>query len=102
MLKTTMRKRIALTVVTALTTGVLSVVATAPVANAHGGVVSTSVNNVAPTGTVNNSLFVAERNSTSGAAVTAFGQDFAAPTLARSLGLLAKDTSSGVAQPLQL
>jgi len=100
MLKTTMRKRIALTVVTALTTGVLSVVATAPVANAHGGVVSTAstVNNVAPTGTVNQSLFVAEKLSTSGAAVTAFGQDLTAPTLARSLGLLAKDTSSGVAQ----
>ena len=98
MSKTTMRKRIALTVVTALTTGVLSVVATAPVANAHGGVVSVDVSNAAPTGTANQSMFVAERLSTSGAAVTALGGGVVAPPLARSLGLLAKDTSSGVAQ----
>jgi len=100
MLKKTMRKRIALTVVTALTTGVLSVVATAPVANAHGGVFSTSssVSNVAPTGTPNNSLFVAEKLSTSGQAVVANTVTGAAPVNARSLGGLAKDTSSGVAQ----
>jgi hypothetical protein len=97
MLKTTMRKRIALTVVTALTTGVLSVVATAPVANAHSGVVSTSASNAAPTGTLNNSLFLAEKLSTSGAAVVANTTNLA-PDTARSLGLLAKDTSSGVAQ----
>jgi hypothetical protein len=45
MSKTTLRKRIALTVVTALTTGVLSVVATAPVANAHNYNCSTSATN---------------------------------------------------------
>ena len=98
MLKTTMRKRIALTVVTALTTGVLSVVATAPVANAHGGLVSTSVSNVAPTGTPNSSLFVAEKLSTTGAAIVPNTIIGSAPSTARSLGMLAKDTSSGVAQ----
>jgi hypothetical protein len=96
MSKMTMRKRISLTVVAALTVAGLS--ATAPAANAHGGVVSESVNNAAPTGQVNNSLFVAEKLSTSGAAVSAFGQGATAPTLARSLGLLAKSTTSGVAQ----
>jgi len=94
----TMRKRIALTVVTALTTGVLSVVATAPVANAHGGVVSLDVSNAAPTGTVNGSMFVAEKLSASGAAVVGNGTVTSVQNTARSLGLLAKDTSSGTAQ----
>jgi len=98
MLKTTMRKRIALTVVTALTTGVLSVVATAPVANAHGGLVSTSVSNAAPSGTPNNSLFVAEKLSTTGAAIVGSAAATSHQDTARSLALLAKDTSSGVAQ----
>jgi hypothetical protein len=91
-----MRKRISLTVVAALTVAGLS--ATAPAANAHGGVVSESVSNAAPTGTVNGSLFLAEKLSTSGAAVVGNGTVTTVQNTARSLGLLAKSTSSGVAQ----
>ena len=96
MSKITMRKRISLTVVAALTVAGLS--ATAPAANAHGGVVSVDVSNAAPTGTSNGSLFVAEKLSTSGAAVVPNSSLTLAPTTARSLGLLAKGTASGVAQ----
>ena len=96
MSKITMRKRISLTVVAALTVAGLS--ATAPAANAHGGVVSTAVSNAAPTGTVNNSLFVAEKLSDSGAAVVGSGAVTSHQSTARSLGLLAKSTTSGVAQ----
>ncbi len=91
-----MRKRISLTVVAALTVAGLS--ATAPAANAHGGVVSTSVNNAAPTGTLNGSLFVAEKLSETGAAVVGSAAATSHQTTARSLGLLAKSTTSGVAQ----
>ena len=98
MSKTTLRKRISLTVVAALTAGVLTSVASGPAANAHGGVVSESVSNAAPTGTQNGSLFVAEKLSTSGAAVSPNTSGAIAPANARSLGLLAKSTTSGVAQ----
>jgi len=84
----------------ALTTGVLTSVATSPVANAHGGIVGTAspASNVAVTnGTPNASLMVAELNSTSGAAIIG-GLDLSANVAARSFGLLAKDTTSGVAQ----
>jgi len=92
-----MRKRISLTVVAALTVAGLS--ATAPAANAHGGVVSTGISsNAAPTGTVNNSLFVAEKLSETGAAVVGSAAVTSHQTTARSLGLLAKSTTSGVAQ----
>ena len=91
-----MRKRISLTVVAALTVAGLS--ATAPAANAHGGVVSEGISNAAPTGTSNGSLFVAEKLSTSGAAIVPNSSLTLAPTTARSLGLLAKSTTSGVAQ----
>ena len=93
-----MRKRISLTVVAALTVAGLS--ATAPAANAHGGVVSESVSNVvaSTTGTTNGSLFVAEKLSTTGAAVVGSGVTTSVANTARSLGLLAKSTSSGVAQ----
>ena len=101
MSKTTLRKRISLTVVTALTAGVLTSVAGTSVANAHGGSPSTSATNVlASTGTVNASLFVAESLSTTGAAVA--GDITNGPAVvssaAKSIGLLAKDTSSGIAQ----
>jgi hypothetical protein len=101
MSKTTLRKRISLTVVTALAAGVLTSVAGTSVANAHGGSPSTSATNVvATTGTVDASLFVAESTSTSGQPVignTALGGALVS-VAAKSLGLLAKDTSSGIAQ----
>jgi len=98
MSKTTLRKRISLTVVTALTAGVLSAVVASPSANAHGGLVGVSVSNAAPTGTVNQSLFVAEKLSESGAAVVGSAAVTSHQSTARSLGLLAKSTTSGVAQ----
>ena len=102
MSKTTLRKRISLTVVTALTAGVLTSVATAPVANAHNGTVSatTVTNALASTGTPNASLFVAEALSTSGDAVigVAANGPVIVSAAAKSIGLLAKDTSSGIAQ----
>ena len=99
MSKTTLRKRISLTVVTALTAGVLTSVATSPVANAHGGAPSsTATNAVYTTGTVNASLFVAESLSTSGDAVAGTVSNAIVSVGAKSLGLLSKDTSSAVAQ----
>jgi hypothetical protein len=100
MSKTTLRKRISLTVVTALTAGVLTSVATSPVANAHSGIVGTAApaSNVAVIdGTVNASLMVAQLNTTSGSAIIG-GLVRGADVAARSIGLLAKDTTSGVAQ----
>ena len=98
MSKMTMRKRISLTVVTALTAGVLSAVATSPVANAHGGVVSVDVSNALITNTNNTTLVTAEKLSTTGAAVVGNAATNFHSGNARSLGLLAKSTSSGVAQ----
>jgi len=98
MSKTTLRKRIALTVVTALTTGVLSVVATAPVANAHNTTISTTATNTLPSvGTPQASMFVATDLSETGSAITA-SYGAAGVIDAGSLGLLAKDASSGTAQ----
>ena len=82
----TLRKRISLVAVTALTAGVLSVVA-APVANA--------ANNDARDGTPNGSLMVATDASTQPTAALATA---AVGTTATSKGLLYKDTSSGLAQ----
>jgi len=107
MSKTTIRKRISLTVVAALTAGVLTSVATAPAVNAHKGIVSSDTavaQNAATvaevTAKVPSGFYVAETLSNSGAAVAAnFSTAGAAPvSSARSLGLLAKDASSGVAQ----
>ena len=101
MSKTTLRKRISLTVVTALAAGVLTSVAGTSVANAHGGAPSTTATNVrASTGTPNASLFVAESLSTIGTnAAGAIGNGpYVVSEAAKSLGLLAKDTSSGIAQ----
>jgi len=82
----TLRKRIALVAVTALTAGVLSVVA-APVANA--------ANTSAADGLVNGSLMVATDASTQPTAAVATAAN---GTTATSKGLLYKDTSSGLAQ----
>ena len=100
MSKTTLRKRIAITVVTALTTGVLSAVVTAPVANAHNTIISDTSTAVItpPTGSLQNSMFVATRLSTSGVAVLATDRTGTGLTTARSIGLLTKDASSGTAQ----
>ena len=101
MSKMTMRKRISLIVVTALTTGVLTSVTTGPAANAHGGAVGTGVSNAAAGANgVNTALMTAEKLSTTGAVV--LGNDGVAGasihTNAASLGLLAKDTTTSTAQ----
>jgi hypothetical protein len=97
-----MRKRISLTVVTALTTGVLTSVTTGPAANAHGTVIglASAVSNVAAqgTGTPNQSMFTAVVLSDSGAAVVGNGENTKVHDKAKSLGLLTKDASSGTAQ----
>jgi len=100
MSKTTLRKRISLTVVTALTAGFLSAVATSPVASAHNTTVSTSATNTEMTGvgTPNGSMFVATKLSTTGSAVVGAVSNALPTVAARSLGLLSKDSSSGTAQ----
>ena len=101
MSKMTMRKRISLTVVTALTTGVLTSVTTGPAANAHGGAVGTSVNNaVAVAAGLNTALMTAEALSSTGAVVLGTEGTAGASihSAARSLGLLAKDTTTSTAQ----
>ena len=96
MSKTTIRKRIALTAVSALFAGMLSV-ASAPVASAHNAVGGSNVD-AATTGTMNNSLFVAvaASSTTTGAVNNAAASN--PSTTAVSKGLLAKDSSSGTAQ----
>ena len=85
MSKTTLRKRISLVAITALTAGVLSVVA-APVANAN-------LNGIASQAFVEGQLGVAHGTNTTGATVVS-----SAGTAALSLGLLYKDASSTTAQ----
>jgi len=102
MSKTTIRKRISLTVVAALTAGVLTSVASGPAANSHGGVVnSTNTTNAAAVAAgLNTAMMTAEALSTTGAVV--LGTDGIAGanihSNARSLGLLAKDVSTSTAQ----
>ena len=102
MSKMTMRKRISLTVVTALTTGVLTSVTTGPAANAHGTVIAVGQANVAALGvgggTPNNSMFTAVNLSDTGAAIVGNASNALVHEKARSLGLLSKDASSGTAQ----
>jgi len=99
MSKTTIRKRISLTVISALTAGVLSSV-TPAMAALHGGVVGTgiSANAVAGTTGLQGGLYVAEKLSETGAAVVGNGSGVLVHQDARSLGLLAKDTTTGTAQ----
>ena len=85
MSKTTLRKRISLVAVTALTAGVLSVV-TAPVASAN-------LNGIPSQAFVEGQLGVAHGANTTGATVVS-----SAGTAAKSLGLLYKDASSTTAQ----
>ena len=95
MSKSTLRKRLSLVVISALTAGTLSV-ASAPVASAHNAVDAANVAS-ATTGTLNGSLFVATKLTTTGTAQAPV-QSGAIETNATSRGLLAKDTSSGTAQ----
>ena len=100
MSKTTLRKRISLVAVTALTAGVLSVVAV-PSANAHYGIVGTTANNApaaAPASAVPQGLYVAEKLSTTGAAVVGNGAGLLVHQDARSLGLLVKSATTTTAQ----
>ena len=96
MSNTTLRKRIALSAIAALTAGMLSF-ASAPVASAHGAAGAANVS--AAIGTENGSLFVATLASTGASATahsaTAIGSGHVA---ANSKGLLVKDSSSGTAQ----
>jgi hypothetical protein len=101
MSKTTLRKRIALTVVSVLATGVLS---SAPTANAHPTTVSTTAAQNAVPATLNNSqatLVTATELGTGGTAVVGAlvaATTTAANATAKSYGLLTKDSSSGTAQ----
>jgi hypothetical protein len=104
MSKSTLRKRIALTATTALFAGMLSVVS-APVASAnlHSGTVGTSTANpVLSAAAGDTTTYVATTQNTGGAAVRATigtgGALADISVLARSTRLLAKDTSTGVAQ----
>jgi len=93
MSKTTLRKRISLVAITALTAGVLTF-ATTPVASATHNAVGESNEN-SNVGTVNGSMFTAVAPNTTAAAAAATAAD---GTAALSKGILAKDTSSGTAQ----
>jgi len=88
----TLRKRISLVAVTALTAGVLSVVA-APVANAN-------IATLNPVPAANNAVNVATGSNVTGAAVLEMKAllDAAGVNRARSVGLLFKDASSTTAQ----
>jgi len=100
MSKSTLRKRLSLVVISALTAGMLSV-ASAPVASAHNAIDGGNLNPTTAS-TVNGHLFTAVNLTTTGS-VTAPGSvgtagGGAIQTNATSRGLLAKDTSSGTAQ----
>jgi hypothetical protein len=102
MSKTTIRKRLAITTISALVFGTLSAIAVVPTASAHNAAGSANVSPFA--GTVNASLFVATLANSTGAAIpatatahtTAVSLTFGAS--AAGLGLLSKDSSSGTAQ----
>jgi len=107
MSKTTIRKRIAITATSALVAGLLSAVVSAPVASAShpaagsANALATIGGQAGRTGDIG-SLFVGTVSNTTGAATVSAT---AGPTAgvgisgnAKSLGLLAKDTSSGTAQ----
>jgi len=105
MSKTTLRKRIAITATSALVAGVLSAVVSAPVASANhpapgsANALATIGGQAGRSGDVG-SLFVGTVSNTTGAATvsTTSGASSGISGNAKSLGLLAKDTSSGTAQ----
>ena len=90
MSKTTIRKRISLIAVTALTAGVISVVS-APSASAN-------IASLPPVLAVDTGVNVATGSNTTGAAIVAMSGLNTAPNQARSLGLVYKDASSTTAQ----
>ena len=100
MSKTTIRKRVALTAITALFSGVLTV-ASVPVASADRHVGAGEANPVVATEDGTETLYVATVANNSGTSALA---DVANATIgavedtARSVGLLAKDTSTATAQ----
>ena len=100
MSKTTIRKRVALTAITALFSGVLTV-ASAPVASANVHVGAGSASPIVDATDDTQTLYVATVANSSGTSALA---DVANATIgsvedtARSVGLLAKDTSTGTAQ----
>jgi hypothetical protein len=100
MSKTTLRKRLSLTVTTALLAGFLTV-ASAPVASATHQPAGSQANTAANLGTINGSLLVATIASSTTSAVlgNAWTNTGLVPdTAPASKGLLSKDTSSGTAQ----
>jgi len=99
MSKTTLRKRIALTAISTLIAGTLSIAIT-PAANAAAG----DANTLANAGTINGSLIVATIDATGTAGVAHNGTAVGAANTAdvRSKGLLVKDSSSGTAQTATL
>ena len=105
MSKTTIRKHIAITAVSAMFAGILTV-ASAPVANSavlHPGIVGTGATNpVLGAQAGNNTLYVATVLNTGGAAVAGFTTTTTTlddtENVARSSGLLSKDASTGTAQ----
>jgi hypothetical protein len=106
MSKTTLRKRISLIVVTALTTGVLSSVATSQTANAHSTTVAaaaagTATNDSPLTLNVSQATMItATVLANDGVPAVAVGSAGTTDvsTAARSVGLLSKDSTSGTAQ----
>jgi hypothetical protein len=97
MSKTTLRKRIAQVAITALTAGVLSV-ATSPVASANHPAVGSYNAAATGLGTPNGSMFVATQSNSTGNRVITTTQVATSTGNFKSLGLLAKDTTSGTAQ----
>ena len=105
MSKTTIRKRIAITAVSAMFAGILTV-ASAPVANSavlHPGIVGTGATNpVLGSQSGNTTLYVATVLNTGGSAVAGFTTTETTldntENVARSSGLLSKDASTGTAQ----
>jgi len=96
---TTLRKRIAVIAVSALTAGMLSIAAS-PSANATHPVAGGTNGDPAALSTVGNHLFVATTTNVNSTAAAA--SHTVAPSMARSKGLLAKDTSSGTAQTVTM
>jgi hypothetical protein len=97
MSKTTIRKRVAKVAVATLVAGVLTVV-TSPVASANHPAVGSDNADVTALGTLNGSMFVATASNATGQAVQGTTNVAHTDQDMRSLGLLAKDTSSGTAQ----
>ena len=104
----TLRKRIALSASVALVAGMLTTVASAPVANAnasHPARGSANATAVLSGANLNGSLYVATDANSGGAAVAAVTGNAIGSTnegVARSVGLLSKDSTSTTAQTVTL